>query len=296
MTQRDQDNFSAPFIAPQDSPAWFIENLRHPGQSVYAHANGGRIHCLAWNWDKPTLPVLMLVHGFTGHAHWWSYLAPFFTDRYRVLAVDLPGMGDSEALAEYTESCFAEALLAIVDQHQLDTVTLVAHSFGGGQAIRAMAMQPDAFAHGIIVDSYITLPPEPAPPLMQPRQQHRYRQSQDQCITEFRLRPPQPSEQPAILHYVAFHSCQQDSEGWRWKFDPGLRNLGEARGPDLLNAVTTPVDFIYGEHSMFNVDNKPQRVLQHFPQAGQLIIIPDAYHHLMIDHPLQLVEGINRLL
>ena len=53
---------------------------------------------------------------------------------------------------------------------------------------------------------------------------------------------------------------------------------------------------IYGELSMFTSENRPQRILESFPNRGELIIVPGAHHHLMLDRPLQLVEAIQRLL
>ena len=37
-----------------------------------------------------------LVHGTFAHAHWWDFIAPLLTDEYDVVAIDLPGCGDSD--------------------------------------------------------------------------------------------------------------------------------------------------------------------------------------------------------
>ena len=284
------------FIVPEDAPAWFIENLRHPGRPSFAVANAGEVHFLTWNWQNDALPTLMLVHGFSGHAHWWSFLAPFFSERYRVLAVDLPGMGESAPLSRYTDDCFADALIAIIEQHQLAPVTIVGHSFGGAQSIRAMARRPDLFRQGVVVDSYITLPPEQPARMVEATGKRRYRNSQAECIDKFRLSPPQPLQIEAIRQYIGFHSCARHEQGWYWKFDPWLCNRGEIHDVELTSSVIVPVDCIYGELSMFNCDDRPARILQSFAQPGQLILIPEAFHHLMIDHPLELVDSINAVL
>jgi pimeloyl-ACP methyl ester carboxylesterase len=239
---------------------------------------------------------LILVHGFGGHAHWWSFLAPFFTDRYRVVALDLPGMGQSGHLEVYDDDCFAAAILGLVRHHQWRDVTVVGHSFGGVQTLRAMAREAALFKRGIVVDSFIPLPPRPPPRVFEPRGTHNLQPSRAACMARFRVMPPQPDLIDALLGFVCWHSCTANAQGWHWKFDPGLSNAGELKSPEILSAIASRVDFIYGERSMFNVDDLPRRVLEQCPNHGELLIVPNAYHHIMLDHPLELVAAINRLL
>ena len=287
---------SSPFTPSANAPRWFLDNLKQPGASRYASSNGRRVHFLAWNWEDESLPVLILVHGFSGHAHWWSFLAPFFTDRYRIAAIDLPGMGDSEAPAEYTHRCFSQAILDLLRQYHLQQVTIVGHSFGGVQTMHALAAEPQRFKHGIIVDSYVKPPSQEPIPRLQPRGKHRVTASRQECMERFRLIPPQPHAMAELLQFVSYHSCIEGEEGWHWKFDPDIINYGELDDPSSLATASAKVDCIYGEHSMFNADNLPRRVLEYFPNHGRLIIIPGAYHHIMLDHPLELVAAITELL
>ena len=85
----------APFMPPKGAPEGFVNNIRESGESASILVNGDKIHCLSWNLRKDDLPTLVFVHGFGGHAHWWSFLMPFFAERYRLLVIDLPGMGDA---------------------------------------------------------------------------------------------------------------------------------------------------------------------------------------------------------
>ena len=282
---------------PQDgSPQWFLDNIRHPGKPVCTAVAGTNVHMLTWNWERTDLPTLMLVHGFGAHAHWWSFLAPFFSDQYRVAAIDLPGMGDSEPPASYADSCFASAITGCITANQLQPVYIVGHSFGGAQSLRAMAMSPELFRHGIIVDTNIRLSPEPPIRNLLPKGSHKQSPTRAECIARFRLMPPQPNYIAPLIHYIAHHSCTSDDQGWHWKSDPDCINVGEIDGPDILHQVKTPIDMIYGEKSFLNIENKPERVLRHFSQRGNLRVIPEAGHHIMIDHPLELVSAIKSLL
>ena len=70
-----------------NAPKWFLDNLQRPGDSLYTLVSQRSLHMLTWNWERSELPTLLLVHGYGAHAHWWSYLAPFFCDHYRVIAL-----------------------------------------------------------------------------------------------------------------------------------------------------------------------------------------------------------------
>ena len=278
------------------SPPWFLENIRHPGQSIYTQVDGKPVHMLAWNWADTVLPTLILVHGFGAHAHWWSFLAPFFSRHYRVFALDLPGMGDSDPPAIYETDCFARAIIGCIEQHQLQPATIVGHSFGGAQSIRAMGMAPHLFNHGIVVDTNVRLPPEPLIRRLQPKGNHKHSPSLAECVARFRLAPPRPNYIDALVHYIAHHSCTRDQQGWHWKADPDCINVGEIESAEPLQAVSTKVDVIFGAESFLNTNNRPERILSHFPRAGRLSIIPQAGHHIMAEDPLALVAAINSLL
>lgn len=285
-----------PFQPSSAAPDWFIAHLRDPGTSRRVPVPGGAVHLLTWNWGDTHRPTLLFVHGFCGHTRWWSFLMPFFTDRYRVAVMDLPGMGDSDARESYDAECFANAILAVLHQENLVQPTVIGHSFGGIQSIRAMAMKPDAFGHAIIVDSFVHFPPRDALTIIKSRSTHKTRPTQADCIREFRLMPPQPGFIPDVLAFVAHHSCRGGEHGWHWKFDPKLQNFGELEGTELLTQVKTRVDCLYGERSYMSMDDRPRRIFEAFPNGGELVIVPDAYHHLMIDRPLELAAAIRRLL
>src|SRR5437764_7279399 len=58
----------------------------------FVTVNGLRLHVLDSGGDRPPL---ILLHGIARHAHTFDHVAPEFAKRYRVLAVDMRGHGDS---------------------------------------------------------------------------------------------------------------------------------------------------------------------------------------------------------
>ena len=75
------------------APEWFEWAVSRPRASHFADADGTRIHYASWNAGDTGKPGLLFLHGFLGHSHWWDFIAPFFTDRFRVYALDFSGMG-----------------------------------------------------------------------------------------------------------------------------------------------------------------------------------------------------------
>src|SRR6266852_3639251 len=83
-------------------------------------------------------PVVVMLHGVTGHARAWDDEGAALASHYRVLALDQRGHGDSDPPpdADYTIARLAADLAAFVDALGLSTVALVGLSLGGRVAIQ----------------------------------------------------------------------------------------------------------------------------------------------------------------
>src|SRR5262249_26505855 len=91
-------------------------------------ARGGRPMSLlahtVWGKGSP----LLLIHGFTGNREAWSHLQPLLGDRYRVLAPDLPGHGESPLTPDTTFHGTVEQLLELLDATRLERADATGHS------------------------------------------------------------------------------------------------------------------------------------------------------------------------
>ena len=296
MSNNSLTSGDAPFIPHKDTPDWFLDNIKHQGESLYATVDGYKVHFLAWNLDEKALPVLMFVHGFGGSTYWWDFLVPFFTDRYRVVAVDLPGMGKSEGLPDYHDECFARGILGVIEEYSLAPLTITGHSYGGIQSMYAMTLQPDFFHHGIIIDCNLWFPQSKPNGVDMAVRPHKRRSSRQECIAKFSLMPPQPEALDFLMDYVAYHACTSDESGWFWTSDYRTRTANLITDAELLTHIPVRVDCIFGERSIYNKPDLRDAAEQVFPNFGRLIIVPDAYHHIALDHPLELVDSLRQLL
>jgi 3-oxoadipate enol-lactonase len=74
---------------------------------------------------------LVFLHGIGGAARGWRNQIAAFSDRYRVIAWDMPGYGGSAPLATVSIATLADALEDFLQQIGADRPILVGHSIGG---------------------------------------------------------------------------------------------------------------------------------------------------------------------
>jgi pimeloyl-ACP methyl ester carboxylesterase len=97
-------------------------------ESRFATLDGTRIHYL--NYGKGD-EALVLIHGWTCSVDNWRDQIPDFAKRNRVIAIDLPGHGQSDKpQVAYTMDYFARATDAVMRDAKVKRAVLVGHSMG----------------------------------------------------------------------------------------------------------------------------------------------------------------------
>lgn len=82
--------------------------------------------------DKGEGKAIVLIHGFCGSSLYWEKVIPELSKNYRVIAPDLPGHGESSmAKGHYSIEEYAEMLKGLLDQLNIQKVTMFGHSLGG---------------------------------------------------------------------------------------------------------------------------------------------------------------------
>jgi pimeloyl-ACP methyl ester carboxylesterase len=89
-------------------------------------------------------PVIC-VHGLGGTKASFLPTVAALADHHRVIAMDLPGFGDSDKplTAAYDAPYFARAILALLDELGIERAHLIGNSMGGRVAIEFGLLQPD---------------------------------------------------------------------------------------------------------------------------------------------------------
>lgn len=135
--------------------ARLIENLVPP-IGRFIEVEGLRLHYVD-SGEKPGQngPPLLFVHGWLGQLNHYSFaLAALFPER-RVVMIDRPGCGYSQAPDVPTIAANAAVLAAFVDKIGLRRPLVVGHSLGGAIAL-ALALDHGAKIHGLALIAPLT--------------------------------------------------------------------------------------------------------------------------------------------
>ncbi|WP_413803249.1 alpha/beta fold hydrolase [Streptomyces iranensis] len=84
---------------------------------------------------RPDGPPLVFLHGFLTSAFTWRHIHPAFTDRYRVILVDLPGSGGSSGRdGRWDANRWVRLVADLLDELGVDRAILVGSQMGGSLA------------------------------------------------------------------------------------------------------------------------------------------------------------------
>jgi pimeloyl-ACP methyl ester carboxylesterase len=98
--------------------------------------------------DLEKLPLLLFLHNFGGgaSAFEWSKVYPAFANKYRILAPDLVGWGDSAHLIQdYQIEDYLTTIREFIQRTYNQPVTVVASSLTAGLAVRLAVSNPELF-------------------------------------------------------------------------------------------------------------------------------------------------------
>jgi pimeloyl-ACP methyl ester carboxylesterase len=268
-----------------------------PAVDGFVDTDAVRLHYV--DWGSPRQPPVVFLHGGSAHARWWDFVVPHLADRYRCVALDLRGHGDSGwAARDYGLDAHAADVAALIAALGLRDVALVGHSFGGFVAMRFAPRALTSLSALVVVDSRPCISTRSARFLdaLGKLPQARYA-SVDDAVRRFRLLPAATSARPGIVEHVVRHGIKPTGDGaWTLKFD--RRAMGSTPAQDLspaLAAVRCPILAIRGQHSSI----VSPAALVEFPSANPRAVtaeIPDAHHHLMLDQPEALARVIGQFL
>jgi pimeloyl-ACP methyl ester carboxylesterase len=97
--------------------------------------------------------ALVLIHGWTCNLDYWRDSIPDFAKRSRVIAIDLPGHGQSDKPeVTYSMDFFARAVEAVMVDAKVERAVLVGHSMGTPVARQFYRKYPDKTLGIVIVD------------------------------------------------------------------------------------------------------------------------------------------------
>jgi lipase len=111
-------------------------------------------------WGDPDAPVVVCLHGVNAHGRRFRKLAEErLSHRFRVLAPDLRGHGNSGWEPPWTISTHTHDVLETLDATGVRRADWVGHSFGGRLILEVGALAPERIERAVLLDPAIQLLP-----------------------------------------------------------------------------------------------------------------------------------------
>jgi pimeloyl-ACP methyl ester carboxylesterase len=252
---------------------------------------GLRFHYRDWSPKRAGAPDLVLLHGFTGHARSWDAFAEAMTDRYRVLALDQRGHGESGwASADgYGVGEMVDDLAAFVGAQKLDRFTLLGLSMGGNVAINYGGRRPKELAALVIVDIAPEIVTAGATRIQTGVRGKDSFESREEAFAAARVANPTPPE--AHHRHRVDHSLMRTEDGrWTYRYDRALRSPGTARARDpeagwrAVADINVPTLLIRGERSDILSPELAKRMLDANPKIA-MTTVAGSGHSVPLDAP-----------
>lgn len=268
-----------------------------------------RLHYL--DWGNVDAPPLLLVHGNRDHCHNWDWVAQELRHDYHIIAPDFRGHGDSAWVlgSAYSHSEYVYDLAQLIHQQNLAPLHMIAHSLGGGVALRYAGTYPEHIKKLIVIEG------TGGPGWMTQGK------SVDERMREWiesnrkisgRLPKRYPSLEDAYerMHdanshlridqarHLTIHGSNQNEDGtYSWKFDNYTHimspfDMTQEQTHELWARIDAPVLLVSGTES-WHGQGKGKDPAEYFQNARHEMIEKAGHwvHHDQLDQFLELTRG-----
>jgi 4,5:9,10-diseco-3-hydroxy-5,9,17-trioxoandrosta-1(10),2-diene-4-oate hydrolase len=101
---------------------------------------------------KGSGPPVLLLHGIASSLYTWKDVLPALAAHHDVIAMDLPGFGDSAIPPQASGDRVARSVVGLMDRLVLARVSIVGNSLGGAIAVVIAARRPDRVDRIVLLD------------------------------------------------------------------------------------------------------------------------------------------------
>lgn len=102
-------------------------------------------------------PPVLFLHGLFADRTTWGRVMGGLSDRFRLIAPDLPGFGESEkppaSRFGYGVDAFSEAICDLYAALEVGRAAVVGHGLGGGVALALAARHPELVSRLVLIDA-----------------------------------------------------------------------------------------------------------------------------------------------
>ena len=171
---------------------------------------------------------------------------------------------------------------------------LIGHSMGAAVVMHAAGVLGSLLAGVIAIDplSHDVTSSETHARTAETFSRRRTHPTREEAAARFRVLPPQPTL-PYVMDHIATTSVRAVEGGWTWKYDPQVFNVRRG-SPSAPRDIVCALALVHPEHGI--ADRSASALLGELASTPEIMDVPAAGHHVMLDEPLALVSTLRILL
>jgi len=276
---------------PMGTPSSQLSTNGPPGEAaVVRHSlgqNGKRISYLTAEGVRAgTCPAILLLHGSGVSARSWTFQLQNLGHALRILAIDLPGHGESDPIDNMTLEGYADAARGLLDALGTGPVLVAGHSLGGAVAQVLAARHPEMVRGLVLLSTCVNLP-ETNGFL---HRFYRYLPASIQKVLFFStakkiLFSPSASREAILLGMEELRACRPETI---------LRDMAAAQAMDLqevAQGLRVPTLILCGNRDKLTPPAFSAR-LRELISDSRLLIVAGAGHMLPLETPGRVSEEL----
>lgn len=236
--------------------------------------------------DGDVVP-LVFVHGWTANRHRWDHQVAHFSEKRRVIRLDLRGHGESGGAGARTIEEPAKDVLALLDHLGIERFVLVGHSMGGMISQTITLAHPDRVERLVLVNSIGRMTYNRGRGLLMAASTRVPFKLFVAANIQRAFAPGYPREE--IREYIRASAATPR--------EVVMTLYGAMRAFDVLDRlgeIRTPVLLVHGYHDIQLPVAQMLRMAKACPDAEVRIL--DAGHELPVEKPAELTATLDRFL
>lgn len=267
-------------------------------QDRYVTLGGLRFHYR--NWGSPQLPPLVLLHGSASFAA-WDTVASALADRFRVLAPDQRGHGETDWASDFSMDALVQDVEQFRQALDLPSVSLLGLSMGCMVAYCYAARFPTRLDRLVLVD---VAPDCVSSPLLPQAAGHMRAEAQEaftdvEEAIQSRLSNPvwarilaaTPAAEADWRARATYNLVQHADGRWRWRYDAASiatrnaenREQTEAEQWAQVAQIPCPTLVVRGANSPVLSRENAERLAHTIP-TERWVEVPDSGHAVPFDN------------
>jgi pimeloyl-ACP methyl ester carboxylesterase len=220
--------------------------------------------------------AVIFIHGGFADRDFWVEQVGFFGKKYRAIAVDLAGHGDSgKNRTHWNLASFAEDVRAVMEKENIHRAVLVGNSLGGPVALETACLVPDRVACIVGVDTFQVFDIQPPPDYFKNQAaalRNDFKGTMEKMVHSL-FKPGADTELVARVEKVMLDNSPEMAAELTESFT-GFSMV------DALKKLRQPIRCINGDLYPTQVE-KNREIYPDF----DAVIIPDTGHYPMLERP-----------